>query len=128
MTREDFIARFKFLKGQNLPKVTAEYVLKDLKDYTPEQIQDLNDYFVAFAEPTATDGGRKCLWCEKTLCISWGLAHGSAYCTSCGSQVEVYHYPKFSDGKKHDRISIALQYHPDCFEEEDDEYVEDDEE
>lgn len=119
MTREEQVAKLQELKSRNYPKVTTEYlnihpVLNKLSD---SQKKKLNEYLSSFYKPT-DERGNSCLWCDNSG-ITWGLAHGSAECTSCGWTYRTYHYLRDIvddwNGDRSERIELSLQYHPDCF-------------
>lgn len=100
MTREESIKKLE--EGKKLPIMT----LKDLS-FRPKHLseEDFEKYLSDFVKPTGN-----CWFCEESLIITWGLAHGTGNCTSCGIDVKAYHYFE-KEGKK-ERWEAALQTHP----------------
>ncbi len=70
----------------------------------PDMPEDYAKHFAAHSPDS------KCLYCGGWGTFTWGLAHGSGYCVTCGWPARLYHFIK--DEAKEKRIVLLLQYHP----------------
>jgi hypothetical protein len=118
-TKEETIALLHKHQEANYPKMNYTRLCEmvngsKLKTLTDEEIKSVNDYLSIFLDPRGRDVNNECLWCEDTLYLQWGIAHGEATCR-CGMSVRGYHYIPLLDGRKLERIELSLQYHPDCY-------------
>jgi len=116
MNKEEIIERLVELQKQEFTRMSyydIEPLIKSRRiNPTAAQINIIDKYMNRFVK---LDKPHTCLLCGGND-YSWGLQHGSAYCT-CGWEYRLYHYIEDEEGNNltGGRIEMALQYHPDSY-------------
>lgn len=100
MNREESARRLQ--EAQSLAVMTLEDVHHKPKNISDEEFAE---YLKDFAKPTGM-----CWYCENSLVVEWGIAHGYGHCSSCGMDAKMYHY--FEKDGKRERWEAGLQFHP----------------
>lgn len=116
MTREEQIQKLKDLKAMNLPKMNYVDIKEGYEKRHGIPDEKIIGYINTELEKFVKAETDTCLWCGANHGYQWGLLHGSAYCNDCGWEYRVYHYIKDTEDKDIVKLTMALQYHPDCFE------------
>lgn len=123
--REQVENKLKELKNKNLPKMNIEGFSKldarfaqTITKASDEEKQVINNYLSKYFDYTVSNDNR-CLFNEKHPSLSWGLAHGVAQDLNTGLSWVMYHY--FIINGEEMRYEHALQYHPDCYDIDEDE-------
>jgi len=115
--KDQVIKRLKELKAQNLPHMTIEKMIEfypdfkyQIADCTEEEKQIIENELNPFL-------GQKlgyCIISEQLPYLGWGLAHGVLIDSNTGLSWMRYNY--FKVNGKECRFDYVLQYHPDCYE------------
>lgn len=88
--------------SQELPSATSS----DFKSLEGFDTEKMDDYLKDFVKPTGN-----CWFCERSLVVDWGIAHGEAHCVTCGVGAKMYHRLENKEGKI-EKLEMGLQYHP----------------
>lgn len=100
------------MKARNLPHATsADVAREDGQSPVAPPSNMLDDYLSHFIKP---EGDNRCP--RDGGYFTWGLAHGSGHCTTCGWPGAMYHFPKDASGERQ-RFEALLWLHPDDLEE-----------
>lgn len=119
--KEMVAEKLKELKERNIPKMSLEKLmsmdrLKWVKCYvdeaTEEEINVANKELSKYCEYGYNDG--KDIFSDEECSFYWGLMHGEMITNDNGMSRTYYHYLMLA-GKRH-KIELLLQYHPDCYE------------
>lgn len=116
--REEITNKLKELKAKNLPHMTIEQFSElntsfkdDIKSATEDEKKVISKNLFRFYH---SNKGNKCIFTDVYPSLTWGLHHGTLIDSDTGLSWEGYHY--YIINKKEHRYEIALQYHPDNYE------------